>query len=101
LYFTSDTFQLYPKQDNIPDDIQAIWDTTVQQTPHIKEIAAIEESSTEITTDCAIPDYGAPKKYELPNCQNMFLSTVVTQYKNLHILYNTWTHISCLPSYFN
>ena len=39
--------------------------------------------TTEITNDCAIPDYGAPKQYELPNRSNSLLSTVVDKFKDL------------------
>ena len=60
LDFTESTVQIYRKHDNIPYEIQSIWDTAVQQKAHIKTIAAIGESLMEITTDCAIPDYGAP-----------------------------------------
>ena len=59
LDFTESTVQIYRKHDNIPYEIQSIWDTAVQQKAHIKTIAAIGESLMEITTDCAIPDYGA------------------------------------------
>ena len=57
-----------------------IWDNMVQQKPHVRPIAAVGEMTTEITNDCAIPDYGAPKQYELPNT---LLSTVVDKFKDL------------------
>ena len=47
-------------------------------------IAAIRESSsTDVITDCAIPDYGALQQYELPECWNALFSKVITQYKEL------------------
>ena len=92
LDFTSREVQIYPKQDPIPKDIRAIWDTTVQQKPHISVIGKI---STDVTTDCAIPDYGAPKQYELPNCQTTFLSTLVSQYKNLFCTIPGNTSVTC------
>ena len=60
-----------------------IWDNAVQQKPHIRAVAAVGELTTEIINNCAIPDYGAPKQYELPNCHNTLLSTVVDKYKDL------------------
>ena len=60
-----------------------IWDNTVLQKPHVRAIAAVGEMTTEITNDCAIPDYGAPKQYELPNRSNSLLSTVVDKFKDL------------------
>ena len=83
LDFTEETFQVYPKQEKVPDDIHMIWDNMVQQKPHVRPIAAVGEMTTEITNDCAIPDYGAPKQYELPNCSNTLLSTVVDKFKDL------------------
>ena len=81
--FTERPIQVYPKQENVPDDIHMIWDDAVQQKSHIRAIAAVGELTTEITSDCAIPDYGGPKQYELPNCHNTLLSTVVDKYKDL------------------
>ena len=45
--------------------------------------ATKESSSTDITTDCAIPDYGALQQYELPECRSALFSKVITQYKEL------------------
>ena len=64
-------------------DIHMIWDNAVQHKLHIQAIAAVGELTTEISNDCAIPDYGAPKQYELPICHNALLSTVVDKYKYL------------------
>ena len=37
--------------------------------PHIGVITAVNADSSEISEKCAIPDFGAPKTYELPeNC---------------------------------
>ena len=83
LDFTEQTVQVYPKQEKVPDDIHMIWDDAVLQKPHVQAIAAVGEMTTEITNDCAIPDYGAPKQYELPNCSNSLLSTVVDKFKDL------------------
>ena len=83
LDFTEQTIQVYPKQEKVPDDVHMIWDNMVQQKPHVRPIAAVGEMTTEITNDCAIPDYGAPKQYKLPNCSNTLLSTVVDKFKDL------------------
>ena len=83
LDFTKPTIYIYPKQDDIPVDIQNIWNTVAQQKPHIKMIAAIRESSTDVTTDYAIPDYGALQQHELPEYRSALFSKVITQYKEL------------------
>ena len=77
------TIQVYPKQEKVPDDVYMIWDNMVQQKQHVRPIAAVREMTTEITNDCAISDYGAPKQYESPNCSNTLLSTVVDKFKDL------------------
>ena len=85
LDLTEKTVQVYPKQEKVPVDIHMIWDNAVLQKPHVRAIAAVGEMTTEITNDCAIPDYGAPKQYELPNCSNSLLSTVVDKFKDLFV----------------
>lgn len=95
LDFTERTIKIHSKQENVPNDIHTIWDNVAQKKPHIRAIAAVGELTTEITTDCAIPDYGAPKQYDLPNCQSALLSTVVTQYKDLFCTTPGHTSVSC------
>ena len=95
LDFTEPTVQIYPRQDNIPDVIQTIWDTTVQQKSNIKTIVAIGESTTDISSNCAIPDYGAPQQYELPKCQSAPLTTMVAQYKDLFSITPGHTSVAC------
>ena len=46
-------------------------------------IAAIRESSTDVTTDCAISHYGALQQCELSECRSALFSKVITQYKEL------------------
>ena len=83
LDLTEQTIQVYLKQEKVPDDVHMIWDNMVQQKQHVRPVAAVGEMATEITNDCHIPDYGAPKQYELPNCSNTLLSTVVDKFKDL------------------
>ena len=66
----------------------------MQQKPHIKTIAAVGESLTEVTKDCAIPDYGAPKQYEFLHCEDKALSKLVTQYQDLFCVTPGHTSVS-------
>ena len=94
LYFTDKDIQIYPKQVEVPDDIQTIWNSTMQQKPNIKTIATVGKSLTEVTTDCAIPDYGASKQYEFPHCEDTAISKLVTQYKDLFCVTPGHTSVS-------
>ena len=47
-----------------------------------------------MTTDCVIPDYGAPKQYEFPHCEDTALYKLVTQYKDLFCMTPGHTSVS-------
>ena len=76
LDFTKLTIQICPKQDDIQKHLEYCSTTKV---PHTM-IAAIRESSTDITMDCAIPGYETSSQYELPECRSALFSEVITQY---------------------
>ena len=81
LDFTKLTIQIYPKQDDIPDVLHLEYCSTTKTTH--KTDCSFRESSTDISTDCAIPDYGALQHYYLPECQSALFSKVISQYKQL------------------
>ena len=74
--YTNQTIQIYPEKVDVTDNIQAIWDSTIQQKPRIKTEAVIVQS---LTTDCAISDYGAHEQYELPHYQNTCTLTALAK----------------------
>ena len=51
--------------------------------PYIGAVAVLGDMAVEATEECAIPDYGAVKNFELPNCTRTTFSGVINQYKNL------------------
>ena len=85
LDFTTADVKIYPKNVlyRAPERLQPIWEETQRNMPHIGAIAAIGDSTTEPTEECAIPDFGAPEQYELPVSTNSTFVSVVDQYKHL------------------
>ena len=56
---------MYPKQVQAPQDLRAFWEETVKHKPHIGSVAVLGETNSDVTEECAIPDYGAAKDFEL------------------------------------
>ena len=85
LDFTGTNIKIYSKgiPHSPPDCLLPIWEETQRNIPHIGTIAAIANSTTEPTDECAIPDFGAPEQYELPVSTNNTFTSVVDQYKIL------------------
>ena len=86
LDFTAADVKIYPKNVlyRTPERLQPIWEEIQRNMPHIGAIAAIGDSTTEPTKECAIPD---PEQYELPVSTNSSFVSVVDQYKNYFVLY--------------
>ena len=85
LDFTGGDIKIYAKRvpRSPPDYLQPLWEETQRNIPHIGTIAAIGNSATEPTEECAIPDFGASEQYELPIFTNSAFVSVVDQYKRL------------------
>ena len=84
LDFSSETVRVYPKQVQAPQqELQSFWEETVKHKLHIGAVAVLGDMTIEATEECAIPDYGAVKNFELPNCTRTTFSGVINQYKNL------------------
>ena len=66
----------------------------VQQKPRVRQISAIGEMTTKITNDFVIPDYGAPKQYELLNCSNTLLSIVMDKFIKINFVPHLVIHRS-------
>ena len=77
---------MYPKRkytDVEHQQLQHMVEEAHNKKPHIGVIAAVNADSSEISEECAIPDFGAPKTYELPeNCGDEFRQ-LIEEYNDL------------------
>ena len=84
LDFSNETVGVYPKQVHAPQqELRSFWEDTVKHKPHIGAVAMLDATAVEATEECAIPDYGAVKNFELPQCTKSAFSSVINQYKHL------------------
>ena len=59
----------------------------LKRKPHIGAVAVLGDMAVEATEECAIPNYGAVKNFELPNCTKIAFSGVINQYKTCFVTY--------------
>ena len=80
LDFSEQTVQVYPKGKHIPveqQQLKQIVDDAHNNKPHVGLITALSTDSGAMPEECAIPDFGAPNTYELPeNCGGDFRQLV-------------------------
>ena len=82
--FSNQIVRVYPKQVQAPQQkLRSFWEETAKHKPHIGTVDVLGDMAVEATEECAIPDYGAVKNFELPNCTKITFSGVINQYKNL------------------
>ena len=70
LDFSSEAIKVYPKKNHTGvehQQLQHMVEEAHNNKPHIGIIAAVNGDSNEILGECAIPDFEAPKAYELPD----------------------------------
>ena len=76
LDFSNNVVQVYPKEKQKGIEYQEtrrIVEEARSSKPHIGLIAATNEDSNVITEECAIPNFAAPKHYDMPeNCGDHF-----------------------------
>ena len=86
LDFSSEVIKVYPKRkytDVEHEHLQHMVEEAHNNKPHIGVIAAVNADSSEISEECAIPDFGAPKTYEVPeNCGDEFRQ-LIEEYNDL------------------
>ena len=86
LDFSSKVVQVYPKEkhkDVECQELQHIVDEACSNKPDIGIIAAVNDDSSVITEECAIPDFATPKGFELPeNCGDEFRQ-LIEEHKDL------------------
>ena len=86
LDFSSNAVQVYPKVKHTDvkcQELRQIVEEARNNKPHVGIIAAINDDSSELTEDCAIPKFGTSKAYELPeNCGDEFRQ-LIEEHKDL------------------
>ena len=86
LDFSSNAVQIYPKVKHTDvgcQELQHMVEKTKSNKPHIGIIAAVNDDSSVITEECAIPNFGTPTAYELPeNCGDEFRQ-LIKEHKDL------------------
>ena len=98
LDFSGNTVQVYPKSIQLPEEHQQLKQMVKDaqnNKPHVGMIAALCTDSSVIPEECAIPDFGAPNTYELPeNCSGGF-KQLVEEHKTLFDVRPGKTTLDC------
>ena len=88
LDFSNETVGVYPKQVHAPQqELRSFWEDTVKHKPHIGAVAVLDATAIEATEECAIPDCGAVKNFELPQCTKSAFSSVINQCNTCFVPY--------------
>ena len=86
LDFSSNAVQVYPKVKHTDvkwQELRQIVEEAWNNKPHVGIIAAVNDDSSELTEECAIPNFGTSKAYELPeNCGDEFRQ-LIEEHKDL------------------
>ena len=86
LDFSSEVIKVYPKKNHTDGEYQQLQymvEEAHNNKPHIGVIAAVNGDSNEISEICAIPDFGAPKTYELPESCGDEFRYLIEEYNDL------------------
>ena len=98
LDFSEQTVQVYPKGKQLPVEQQQfkqIVDDAHNNKSHVGIITALSTDSSVMPEECAIPDFGAPNTYELPeNCDGDFRQ-LVEEHKTLFGIMPGKTTLDC------
>ena len=84
--FSSDFIKVYPKEKHADvehQQLQHMAEEAHNNKPHIGVIAVVNGDWSEITEECAIPDFGTPKVYELPESYGDEFRQLIEEYNNL------------------
>ena len=93
--FSKGTIQIFSTPTAVlTDDLQRIWQAAVKHKPLVYHVAATQDA-LDVTTDSAIPDYGAPKQFDLPYCQTAEFSGVISEYQDLFSTTPGHTSLAC------
>lgn len=68
--------------DMLPE-LQPILETTRNATRKICAVASIPESSEDIIDNCAVPLFDAVATYDMPQCQDSDLTTILERHREL------------------
>ena len=98
LDFSSNAVQVYPKEKHTDvkcQELRHIVEEAQNNKPHVGIIAAINDDSSELTEECAIPNFGTSKAYELPeNCGDEFRQ-LIEEHKDLFCITPVKTTRDC------
>ena len=84
LDFSKDSVRVYPKQVQASQqELRALWKEIVKHKPHIGAVAVLDDTEVDVTEECAISDYGAERKFELPVAMTATFAGIINQYKQL------------------
>jgi len=86
LDFSNNVVQVYPKEkqkDMEYQETRRIVEEARSSKPHIGLIAATNEDSNVITEECAIPNFAAPKQYDMPENCGDHSRQLMEEYKDL------------------
>ena len=76
IFLVANAVQVYPKVKHTDvgcQELQHMVEKAQSNKPHVGIIAAVNDDSSVITKKCAIPNFGTPMAYELPeNCGDEF-----------------------------
>ena len=84
------------KSQVLQQELQSFWQETVKHKPHVGATAVLGNTAVKETEECAIPDYGALKNFELPNDTNPTFSGVINQIQTI-VQYYTRKDIPDIP----
>ena len=86
LDFSSEAITLYPNNNHTGvehQQLQHMVEKAHNNKPHIGIIAAVNGDLNKISEECAIPDFGAPKAYELPDSCGDEFKHLIEEYNDL------------------
>ena len=72
-----------PQKLQVEQELLPVYESACQAKAKVCAVATIAASHVDIVDECAIPMFGDAVKYELPQCQNHGLQSIVHAYRNL------------------
>ena len=57
---------VFEESSSITTGAMSIWKEIVKHKPHIRAVAVLDDTEVDVTVECAIPDYGTEREFELP-----------------------------------
>ena len=86
LDFSSNAVQVYPKEKHTDvkcQELRHLVEEARNNKPHVGIIVAINENSSELTEECAIPNFRTSKAYEIPENHGDEFRYLIEEHKDL------------------